>query len=297
MSLTADEVERPNPQRRGVKKGLYLLPSAFTAGNIGMGFLSVMESLRGFQILGRGTPDLVLASEHFDRAAIAIGFALLFDTIDGRLARLTKTTTEIGVQLDSIADVVTFGVAPAVLAYVWGYGSTLVEGTDLHRFAFFLSFLYLICGAFRLARFNVQASRPRVLAEGTAKVDKKSFVGLPIPAAACLIAAIVHFSPTPLKFAPHRAEVLAIVMMVLVAFLGLLMVSTLRFTSFKSVGAGRRSARMLIGIIGLVCMIYLYSQWVLLILVVGYIVHGLLWRGLASLGRRPPDKPAEMRGA
>jgi CDP-diacylglycerol--serine O-phosphatidyltransferase len=106
-----------------------------------------------------------------------------------------------------------------------------------------------------------------------------------------------HFSPTPLKFAPHRPEVLAIVMMVLMAFLGLLMVSTLRFTSFKSVGAGRRNARMLIGIIALVCMIYLYSQWVLLILVVGYIVHGLLWRGLASLGRRPPEKPAEVREA
>ena len=115
MSLTPDDVERPNPPRRGVKKGLYLIPSAFTAGNIGMGFLSVMESLRGFQLLGAGTPNLSAASEHFDRAAIAIGVALLFDMLDGRIARLTKTTTEIGVQLDSIADVVTFGLAPAVL--------------------------------------------------------------------------------------------------------------------------------------------------------------------------------------
>src|SRR6185437_825740 len=109
-----DSEERPNPPRRGVKKGLYLVPSSFTAGNIGMGFFSVMESLRGFQILGNGTPNLVAASEHFDRAAIAIGFALLFDMLDGRIARLTKTTTEIGIQLDSIADVVTFGIAPAV---------------------------------------------------------------------------------------------------------------------------------------------------------------------------------------
>src|ERR1044072_2212684 len=176
----AEESERPNPPRRGVKKGLYLIPSAFTAANIGMGFFSVMESLRGFQLLGAAAPDFNAVSAHFDNAAIAIGFALLFDMLDGRIARLTKTTTEIGIQLDSIADVVTFGIAPAVLAYVWGYGATLVEGSKLHRFAWFLSFMYLICGAFRLARYNVQASRPRILAEGTPKVDKKSFVGVSV---------------------------------------------------------------------------------------------------------------------
>ena len=177
MSSTADDVERPNPPRRGLRKGLYLLPSAFTAANIGMGFFSVMSSLRGFQVLGSSTPDLNAATAHFDMAAVAIGWALLFDMVDGRIARMTKTTTEIGIQLDSIADVVTFGLAPAVLAYVWGYGATLAEGSDLHRLAWFISFVYLICGAFRLARFNVQASRPRILAEGTPKVDKKSYVG------------------------------------------------------------------------------------------------------------------------
>lgn len=287
MSLIADEVERPNPQRRGVKKGLYLLPSAFTAGNIGMGFLSLMESLRGFQILGHGTPDLVLASEHFDRAAIAIGFALLFDMIDGRIARLTKTTTEIGVQLDSIADVVTFGVAPAVLAYVWGYGSTLAEGTDLHRFAFFLSFLYLICGAFRLARFNVQASRPRVLAEGSAKVDKKSFVGMPIPVAGGMIAALVHFSPLPLiYFGPERARIYSGLVMVLVGFLSLMMVSTWRFSSFKTVGTSSRSMRPIILALSVLLLIILYSQYVLLAIVVGYILYGLLSRMFGIFFRR-----------
>ena len=287
MSLTTDEVERPNPPRRGVKKGLYLLPSAFTAGNIGMGFLSVMESLRGFQILGHGAPDLVTASEHFDRAAIAIGFALLFDTIDGRIARLTKTTTEIGVQLDSIADVVTFGVAPAVLAYVWGYGSTLVEGTDLHRFAFFLSFMYLICGAFRLARFNVQASRPRVLAEGTIKVDKKSFVGMPIPVAGGMIAALVHFSPVPLiYFGTDRARIYSALLMVLVGFLSLMMVSTWRFSSFKTVGTSSRSMRPIILALSVLLLIILYSQYVLLAIVVGYILYGLLSRMFGIFFRR-----------
>jgi len=280
-------VERPNPQRRGVKKGLYLIPSAFTAGNIGMGFLSVMESLRGFQILGGGTPDLVAASEHFDRAGIAIGFALLFDILDGRIARLTKTTTEIGVQLDSIADVVTFGLAPAVLAYVWGYGSTLAEGTDLHRFAFFLSFMYLICGAFRLARYNVQASRPRVLAEGTIKVDKKSFVGLPIPAAGGLIAALVHFSPVPLiYFGTERARIYSALLMVLVGFLSLMMVSTWRFSSFKGIGTSSRSMRPIILALSVLLLIILYSQYVLLAIVVGYILYGLLSRMFGIFFRR-----------
>jgi len=295
MSLTTDEVERPNPPRRGVKKGLYLIPSAFTAGNIGMGFFSVMESLRGFQLLGVGSPDLVAASAHFDKAAIAIGFALLFDMLDGRIARLTKTTTEIGVQLDSIADVVTFGLAPAVLAYVWGYGSTLAEGTDLHRFAFFLSFMYLICGAFRLARFNVQASRPRVLAEGTIKVDKKSFVGLPIPVAGGMIAALVHFSPVPLiYFGTEKARIYSALMMVLVGFLSLMMVSTWRFSSFKTVGTSSRSMRPIILALSVLLLIILYSQYVLLAIVVGYILYGLLSRMVGIFWRRGDSADAKI---
>ena len=104
-----------------------------------MGFYAVMAGVRAFQFVGTGMPS---------------------DLLDGRIARMTKTTTEIGVQLDSMADIVTFGLAPAVLAYVWGYGATLQEGSGLHSLAWFLSFMYLMCGAFRLARFNVQASRP-----------------------------------------------------------------------------------------------------------------------------------------
>jgi len=274
----AEESERPNPPRHGVKKGLYLIPSAFTAANIGMGFFSVMESLRGFQLLG-GVPNLDAAATHFDNAAIAIGFALLFDMLDGRIARLTKTTTEIGIQLDSIADVVTFGIAPAVLAYVWGYGATLIEGTKLHRFAWFLSFMFLICGAFRLARFNVQASRPRILAEGTPKVDKKSFVGLPIPVAGGLIAALVHFAPSPLiYYGPEKAQMYSGLLMTLVGFLSVLMVSTWRFSSFKTVGTRVRSMRIIILVLSVGMLIFLFSQYVLLAIVVSYILHGLLSR-------------------
>src|SRR5688572_33290267 len=102
--MANEDHEHPNPPRRGLRKGLYLIPSAFTAANIGMGFFSVMSSLRGFQLLAGTNPDLFAAADHFDNAAIAIGWALLFDMLDGRIARLTKTTTEIGIQLDSIAD-------------------------------------------------------------------------------------------------------------------------------------------------------------------------------------------------
>jgi len=293
--MANEDQDRPNPPRRGVRKGLYLIPSFFTAANIGMGFFSVMASLRGFQLLGSATPDLAGAAAHFDSAAVAIGWALLFDMLDGRIARMTKTTTEIGIQLDSIADVVTFGLAPAVLAYTWGYGASLIEGSDLHRLAWFLSFMYLICGAFRLARFNVQASRPRILAEGTPKVDKKNYVGLPIPVAGGLIAALVHFSPMPLSyFGPERARIYSVLLMVLVGLLSVMMVSTLRFSSFKTVGTRVRSMRTIILALSVGMLIFLYSQYVLLGIVISYILYGLLSR-VAAVFWRPRSESTEVK--
>ena len=290
-----DDHERPNPPRRGLRKGLYLIPSFFTAANILMGFLSVMASLRGFQILGSATPDLATAAAHFNTAAVTIGWALLFDMVDGRIARMTKTTTEIGIQLDSIADVVTFGVAPAVLAYVWGYGASLTEGSNLHSLAWFLSFMYLMCGAFRLARFNVQASRPRILAEGTPKVDKKNYVGLPIPVAGGLIAALVHFSPAPLTyFGPERARIYSGLLMVLVGLLSLMMVSTLRFSSFKTIGTRARSMRTIILAVAVGMLIFLYSQYVLLAIVISYILYGLLSRLASVFWRRSESTEAKI---
>ena len=282
------DVETRNPERRGLRKGVYLIPSVFTAANIGMGFYAVMAAVRGFQFVGHGTQvDLVQASIYLDNAAKAIGWAVLFDMLDGRIARMSRTTTEIGVQLDSIADVVTFGLAPAVLAYVWGYGATLEEGGGLHSLAWFLSFMYLMCGAFRLARFNVQASRPRLLAEGTIKTDKKSFVGLPIPVAGGLIAAIIHFAPVPLvRYGAERAEIYSILLMTLVGLLSVLMVSTLRFPSFKTVGTRSRSMRTIILAVAIGMLIFIYSRYVLLAIVIGYILHGLLSRVLGMFRRR-----------
>jgi len=290
-------------ERKGLKKGLYLLPSAFTAANIGMGYYAVMAVMRGFQLLKPGAVDLLRATEQFDNASRAIGWAILFDALDGRIARLTKTTTEIGIQFDSIADVLTFGIAPAVLVYAWGYGSAFQAGSQLQRgvlqtgwgsqldkLGWFLSFMFLICGAFRLARFNVQASRPRTLAEGTAKVDKKNFVGLPIPMAAGLLAAVVHFSPRPLV-SFESSYLYSTLLMALVATLAALMVSTIRYSSFKTVGAGNRStikAMPLIAAAGM--LLWLFSRYVLLAIVAAYVLHGPLSR-LASLFqvRRPKE--------
>ncbi len=290
-SQSAVEVEPKNPERRGLRKGVYLVPSVFTAANIGMGFYAVMAAARGFQFVGTGVDeDLLRAAAYLDNAAKAIGWALLFDMLDGRIARMTKTTTEIGVQLDSIADVVTFGLAPAVLAYVWGYGATLREGSDLHSLAWFLSFMYLMCGAFRLARFNVQASRPRILAAGTIKMDKKSFVGLPIPVAGGLIAAIIHFAPVPLiSYGRARGEIYSFLLMTLVGLLGVLMVSTLRFSSFKTVGTRSRSMRTIILAVGVGMLIFLYSRYVLLAIVIGYILNGLLSRVVGIFRNRPVE--------
>ena len=291
-------METKNPERRGLRKGVYLIPSVFTAANIGMGFYAIMAGVRAFQFVGSGTPaDLVRAAGYLDDAAKAIGWALLFDMLDGRIARLTKTTTEIGVQLDSMADIVTFGLAPAVLAYVWGYGATLQEGSGLHSLAWFLSFMYLMCGGFRLARFNVQASRPRILAEGLVKTDKKNFVGLPIPVAGGLIAAIIHFAPVPLvQYAPDRAQVYSLLLMALVGLLGVLMVSTLRFSSFKTVGTSSRSMRTIILAVAVGMLIFLYSRYVLLAIVIGYILNGLLSRVLGMFRRRvEPAESAETK--
>jgi CDP-diacylglycerol--serine O-phosphatidyltransferase len=288
------EPEPVNPTRRGVKKGVYLVPSLFTAANIGLGFYAIMAAVRGFQLLGEPTPDIHWAGAQFDNAAKAIGWAVLCDMLDGRIARMTKTTTEIGVQLDSIADVVTFGIAPAVLAYVWGYGASLPEGTPTHTFGWFISFMFLMCGAFRLARFNVQSSRPRILAEGTIKVDKKSFVGLPIPAAAGLIAGIVHFSPLPLSsFGSETARIYSVLLITLMGTLSVMMVSTIRFSSFKTVGTKVRSMRIVILTLAIGMLIFLYSQYVLLGIVIAYILHGLLARVIGVFWRRADETKVE----
>lgn len=273
------------PPHSGIKKGLYVIPTAFTAANVGMGFLAVIYSIRGFQVVAA---DPAAAASYFDYAAIAIGLAILFDTLDGRIARMTRTATEIGVQFDSLADVLTFGIAPIALMFSWGIGAVYHERSSQYGLGVFLLFMYLMCGAFRLARFNLQSTRPRVLIEGTPKVDKKNFVGLPIPPAAGLMASIVHFAPMPLSsYGEGTARFYAALLMLLIACLGVLMVSTLRYSSMKTVGTGRRNLYLVLVIAAIGMLIWLYSRYMLLILSGAYVSHGVLWYVFGMIRRSP----------
>lgn len=283
--------EETKPPHRGLKKGLYLIPTAFTAANIAMGFLAVLSSVRAFQLISTNPEQ---AAFYFKYAALGIIFAILFDTLDGRVARMTRTSTEIGVQLDSLADVLTFGIAPTVLMYAWAIGATFDENNSLHSFGVFVLFMYLMCGTFRLARFNLQSTRPRVLSEGTPKVDKKNFVGLPIPPAAGLLASIVYLHPLPLNvFNENLSRVYTILMIVLMVVLGLLMVSTIRYTSFKTVGKGKHSIYLFLIIAAMGMLIWLYSRYMLFGIASAYVAHGIIWYLVGLLTPRRKEKTTE----
>lgn len=276
-----------------------VVPAIFTTANLFAGFFAILSSLKGYQVVQENWAE---AARWFDNAARAIGWAVLFDMLDGRIARMTKGTSEFGVELDSLADLVSFGVAPAVLAFAWGYGSAppMYDGR-FKDLAWAVSFVYLMCAAFRLARFNVQARRP----VPDTKKDRKQFVGLPSPAAAGLIAAIVHFVRTPILATDHQNELTwfghvvavdrslaSLGLLLLVLLLGLLMVSTIRYTSFKTLGFGQLSPRATFLLLSLlVSGIYFYSEWVLLVLASTYAASGLVSRLAARLfrSRRPEE--------
>jgi len=297
--------------RHRFRKGVFVVPSLLTTANIFCGFYSIMESLSGARSLALvglnnglehlGPASIAVATEHFDRAAINIGFAWLFDALDGRVARMTNATSEFGLELDSIADVVSFGLAPAVLAFAWGYGQT----PDVHNLGWVASFLFVICGALRLARFNVQARRPHSsLPPKNPKVDKKAFVGMPIPLAAAVIASIVHFFPRPVGYINDShlwslvitSQAYAIALVVLVTCLAFLMISTLRYPSFKNVAVGKGNPRILIIALALVVtLIWFYSRWVLLIMACSYALNGIVAKLWSLIRPRHADR-ADIEG-
>ncbi|MBI3952280.1 MAG: CDP-alcohol phosphatidyltransferase family protein [Acidobacteria bacterium] len=298
-NLNAMEVNPPVQRRRNL-----IVPALFTTANIFAGFYATMMALKGYQVV---QTDWEAAARFFDSAAKAIGWAVLFDALDGRIARMTNGASEFGMELDSLADVISFGIAPAVLAFAWGYGSAPpAYNPHFTGLAWAVSFTYLMCGAFRLARFNVHARRPIP----DSKKDRKQFVGLPIPAAAGLIAAIVHFVKKPILAAESRglglfgqivqldSSLWSLALLLLVFGLGLLMISTVRHTSFKTLGFSRLSPRLTFLLLSLtVCGIYWYSRWVLLSLAIAYASHGILSRVIGRLLRwyrkeRPLREPA-----
>jgi CDP-diacylglycerol---serine O-phosphatidyltransferase len=288
--------------RRNLRKGVSIVPSMITTANIFCGFYSVIESLKGFQKLALGPNYIDAATRHFDIAGICIGFAVLFDFLDGRIARMANATSEFGVELDSIADVLSFGIAPAVLAYTWGYSNIM----GFQKLAWAVSFMFLVCGALRLARFNVLARKP-VAQETHPKLAKKYFVGMPIPAGASLIAAIVHFSPRPLTSRADQIHIFnmnfdsnlySFLMLILVAILALLMVSTIRYNSFKGAGPHNRSTRRTVILIAAVMFaIYSWSQVTLLIMSLCYVSMGPLGKLFSLLRPRQPSIPPEAASA
>ncbi|MCS7080375.1 MAG: phosphatidylcholine/phosphatidylserine synthase [Chloracidobacterium sp.] len=276
--------------RRRLRKGVYVLPSFITCINIYMGFYAIVESLKGYKSIALNEPET--AARHFDLAALCIGWSVLCDFLDGRIARLVNATSEFGVQLDSLADVLSFGVAPAVLLYTWGFSGV----PAFQKLAWGAAFIHLICCALRLARFNVQAMKP-LPGDAGSKAPKRFFVGLPTPAAAGLLAAIVHFTPLPVVYQETYYQVFgwefvmtpvgwAIALFALAVTLALLMVSTLRFNSFKDLGPYTRHPQVALLSLGLlIFLVYNYSEWTLLTLAILYVGQGLAGK-LASLFRR-----------
>jgi CDP-diacylglycerol--serine O-phosphatidyltransferase len=271
MSPTSQEAQLPL-----AKRGMYVLPSLFTSGSIALGYYIIIQSIRG---AAHGD------SAAFDRAALAVIFAIVFDGLDGRIARMTNTASAFGKELDSLADVITFGVAPSLLAYLWGVRQVMPSGYPeiegrLTHLGLVICFLFLICGACRLARFNISVNpQPR----NPGRADRKYFVGMPIPAGAGVLAAVIHFE----SGSPVHNLWLSLLWLALVAFTGFLMVSSWRFWSGKEIDMGtRRPGRVLVLLVVFIGIIVEWHNTALLVIALSYLVSGVMARLAYSWERR-----------
>jgi CDP-diacylglycerol--serine O-phosphatidyltransferase len=245
---------RPRDRRR-TRRGVFLLPSLFTMANMFCGYACIVYTLRG----------------DYGTAAPFIGLAIILDMLDGRIARLTGSTSAFGVEFDSLADVISFGVAPAILAFSWGL-------TGFGRYGWGAGFIYVAAAAIRLARFNIQ---------GMSATDKRYFVGLPSPAAAGVPAATVFAYPYGLQ------DWYAFLALPVVIVPGLLMVSTIRYQSFKGLDLrAPRSYRKLILMALVIAAIATHPQIALAALAYTYLVSGFIGLAWSKLRRRPQVPPA-----
>jgi len=261
--------------KRRPSRGMYVLPSLFTAGNIAAGYYAITQSIQG----SAADPS------YFDHAALAIGLAALLDGVDGFIARLTNTTSDFGKELDSLADVITFGVAPALLAYLWGVAAMAPSAYTamqdrVHVLGMVICFLFLICGACRLARFNISVNpQPR----NPGRPGRKYFVGMPIPAGAGVVAAVIHYE----QGSPIHDLWMCVVWLALIGFTGFLMVSSWRFWSGKELNfTERQPVRGVLLIAVLLTLVVMFSRWALIIIALAYLVSGVLARLAYSWGRR-----------
>ena len=246
-------MRRPVIRRRRsaqrLKKGIYLIPSLFTVANMFCGFLSVIESSRGHFEPGRG---------HSERAAFLILIAIIADILDGRIARMTGATTSFGEAYDSLADVISFGIAPALLAYQWGLW-------QVPRVGVAMAFLFLAAASIRLARFNATDH------------DTHDFSGLPSPAGAGAVAMMVLMSPTPVQ---HPSFIPVVVVTVL--SLSVLMVSNLPYRSFKDLNMKRQWPAPTLFVIAVVFSLITLDPRLLSVLAALYVLSA----PVAVLGRR-----------
>jgi CDP-diacylglycerol--serine O-phosphatidyltransferase len=268
----------PSQEKRRMRKGMYILPSLFTAANIAAGYYAITEAIQGS----------VVDSRHFDMAALAIGVAIVADGLDGRIARMTGTTSAFGREFDSLADVITFGVAPALLAWLWGFRWLPVFGglelrARVVQLGVIATFLFLVAGASRLARFNIQIN-PQPSNPG--RPGRKYFVGMPIPAGAGVIAATIHL----LEGRPIQYPWLACLWLGLLVAVGFLMVSTWRFYSFKDLNLrSRHPFQLLVLICVFLMVLWYYSGYLLFFISITYMLSGVMTRVSALFRRRPTE--------
>jgi CDP-diacylglycerol--serine O-phosphatidyltransferase len=270
-----------------MRRGMYLLPSLFTAASLGAGYFAITQTIDAIGNNGD-------AHTHLDWAAMLILLAIPFDSLDGRIARMTNTATDFGKELDSLADVITFGVAPSLLAFVWGF-HFLPDSLNpqLHQHLIqagaFISFLFLLCGASRLARFNIS---PDAQPRNPGRPGRKYFVGMPIPAAAGLLAATVHF----FNAYPVEEWWVAVPWLILVGLSAFLMVSTWRFWSGKEINLARRHPFQLLALLAVVGYVVIrYSNGVVFLAALAYMFSGIWARAVYGWQRRrrrrPPSAP------
>ena len=226
---------------------LYVLPNLFTASSIFVGVISIVEASKG----------------HFVLASWLILLALIFDGLDGRIARMTNTTSQFGVEFDSLADIISFGIAPAMLLYFF-------TGYEFGRFGILVSALYVIFGAIRLARFNIS----------TAKTDPNVFIGLPIPTAAIFVSMWI------LLFHKYALEDYSIVLLFLALGVAILMVSNFRYPSFKKVELDKPMVfRTMIILVMVASLLYLFSAEGFALIIFAYVLYGPL-RALRTINFR-----------
>ena len=280
MNHHFDPADAKARRQAQLRRGMYLLPSLFTAGSLALGFFSILQTIQAI------SHD---AQMHLNWAAIAILIAIPFDALDGRIARMTSTASDFGREFDSLADVITFGGAPSLLAFVWGLHFLPDSiNADLHQHLVqagaFICFLFLLSGASRLARFNISHdAQPR----NPGRPDRKYFVGMPIPAAAGLLAATVRF----FNAYPVRAWWFAILWLILVGLCGFLMVSTWRFWSAKEINLSRRHPFQLLVPLAIVAYVVVrYSNTALFLVALVYMFSGIWARTAYGWSRRHRNK-------